>query len=314
MALLQLVIFLIWMLLLIKSADYATRYASRLAKSFHLSEFIISFFIVAVISVMPETAISIMSAIDKIPVIGMATLLGSNVADLSLVFGIVALVSQKGLKVKSEILKEKGFYIILLLLPVLLGFDGRYSRIDGTILISAGLFFFYRLSVDGKMFSHMNAHETGKGIRHNFLLLAASLAALLVCAHYAIKSGVAFAELINIPPVIISLTIISIGTCLPELLFSLRSARTRHDELALGDILGTVVTDATIILGIVILIQPFSFDMRMVYVTGVAMFLAGVLAVIFMETGKVLSKREGLMLLAYYAAFIAVEIALNFAG
>src|SRR3989344_7776808 len=120
MAILNLFIFLIFMFFLIKSADYATRYSSRLAKIFHLSEFVVSFFIVAVISTFPEATISIISALKGIPELGLGTLLGSNVADLALVFGIVAVVSIKGISIKSEILKKDLFYLALLLFQLLL--------------------------------------------------------------------------------------------------------------------------------------------------------------------------------------------------
>jgi len=112
MAVLNLILFLAFLFILVKSADYAICYSSRLAKRFHLSEFIVSFFIVAIISAFPEATISIISALKGIPELGLGTILGSNVADLALVFGIVALISTKGISVKSEILK-KDFFILL---------------------------------------------------------------------------------------------------------------------------------------------------------------------------------------------------------
>ena len=139
----NLILFLAFLFVLIKSADYATHYSSKLAKIFRLSEFIVSFFIVAVISAFPEGTIAIVSAVKGIPEFGMGTLIGSNVADLALVFGIVALVAAKGVSVKSEILKKDFFYLALLLFPVLLGLDGRFSRIEGILLVLAGLSFFF---------------------------------------------------------------------------------------------------------------------------------------------------------------------------
>jgi cation:H+ antiporter len=307
----NLVVFLAFLLILIKSADYAMRYSSRIAKMFNLSEFIVSFFIVALISAFPEGSISIISAIKGIPEFGLGALLGSNVADLALVFGIVAIISTRGISVKSEILKKDLFYLILLLFPVLLGLDGQLSRVEGILLVLAGLAFFFTLSIESKMFRKTLNHVKGSSFFWNLVLLILSLAVLLVSANYAIKFAVNFANDIQIPPILVGLTIVSIGTCLPELMFSIRAVRHNHDELALGDILGTVITDATILVGIIAIIHPFYFNPIIIYVTGAAMFIAGVLAVSFIRSGKILTRKEGVYLLLFYLIYLAVEIVVN---
>lgn len=309
--LVSLVLFLAFMFILIKSANYAIKYSSRLARIFHLSEFVVSFFIVAIISVFPESTISVISAIKGIPEFGLGTLLGSNVADLTLVFGIITLFSMRGVRVKSEILKRDFFYLALLLLPIILGLDGSFSRIEGIVLILGGCFFFFTLSIESKMFRKRFNHVKGRSLYKNFFLLVFSLAFLLVGAHFAVEFGVRFANEIKIPPILVGLTMVSIGTCLPELFFSLKSIKMNHEGLALGDILGTVITDATIIVGILALIQPFSFDPIRIYVTGSAMFLGGVLVILFMRSGRILAKKEGVFLLMFYILFLIVEFVIS---
>ncbi len=311
MAILNLILFLVFLFILIKSADYATRYSSRLAKIFHMREFIVSFFIVAVISAFPEATISIISAIKGMPEFGLGTLLGSNVADLTLVFGLVALISTRGISIKSEILKKDFFYIALLLFPVILGIDGRFSRIDGILLLLVGLFFFYTLFIESARFTKkLNKLRDGSFYK-SLALLILSLAVLLVSANYTIKFGVDFANNLQIPPILVGLTMVSIGTCLPELLFSIRAVRANHDELALGDVLGTVIIDATIIIGIISIISPFYFKPTVIYVTGAAMFIAGLLTVLFIKSGKLLSRKEGACLLLFYALYLITEIVVN---
>ncbi len=311
MVIINLILFLISFFVLIKSAEHCTIYSSRLAKIFRLSEFIVSFFIVSVISVFPEASISIISAIKNIPKFGLGTLLGSNVADLTLVFGIVALFSIKGISVKSEILKNNFFYLILLLLPIVLGLDGHFSREDGVLLLFGGLFFFLTLSVECRMFRKKFNHLKDRSFLKNLLLLILSLIILLVAANYTVKFGVDFANDIGIPSILIGLTVISIGTCLPELLFSVKAIQSNHDELALGDILGTVITDATIILGIVVIIRPFYFNPTLIYITGSAMFLAGALTILFIRSGKILTKKEGAYLLFFYIVYLIIEFLSN---
>jgi len=311
MVILNVILFLTFLFVLIKSADYAVRYSSRLAKIFRLSEFIVSFFIVAVISAFPEGTIAIISAFKGIPEFGLGALLGSNVADLALVFGIIALVSAKGVRVKSQILKKDFFYLALLLFPVLLGLDGHFSRIDGILLVLAGLFFFLTLSVESKMFRKKFNNLKKGSLWKNLALLILSLAFLTASANYTIKFGVDFANELHIPSILIGLTVVSIGTCLPELLFSIRAVKKNHDELALGDILGTVITDATILIGIIAIINPFYFNPIIIYVTGAAMFIAGLLTVLFITTGKVLTRREGILLLLFYILYLITEIVVN---
>jgi cation:H+ antiporter len=115
----------------------------------------------------------------------------------------------------------------------------------------------------------------------------------------------------KIPEILIGITIIALGTCLPELIFSIKAVKKNHDGLALGDILGTVVTDATIILGLVALISPFSYNPFNIYITGSAMFLAGLFVIIFMKSDKILNKFEGVLLILFYVLFVFIEFFVN---
>jgi cation:H+ antiporter len=308
MLLVNILLFACAFAVLIKSSSYCIRYSSRLAKHFHLSEFVVSFFIVSIISVFPEATISIMSAFQNVPSFGLGTLLGSNVTDLTLVFGVVALFSVHGVPVRSQIMKKDFLYLLLLLFPVILGLDARYSRLDGVLLIAAGLLFFITLSIESKLFRKEYINFADRSLAKNLALLILSLAVLIASANYTVKFGVAGAHDFGVPAVIVSLTFVSLGTCLPELLFSIRAIQANHCQLALGDILGTVLTDATIILGIVALIRPYSFDPILIYVTGIGMFFAGVLAIVFITTGRELSKMEGLCLIFFYLVFITVQV------
>jgi len=307
MIVVNLILFLLSLFVLVKCAGYSIKYSSKIAKFLKLPEFIVSFFIIALIAVLPEATIAIISAIKGEPGLGLGTLLGSNVTDLTLVFGIVSLFSYNGIKVESKILRNNLYYLGLLVLPLILGFDGKFSRIDGLILILAGIFFFFKIFKDSKRFSKKFNHTKKEPVFKNFLLLLLSLGILLLGAFFTVKFAVNFAQDINLPVIIIGITILAIGTCLPELIFSIRAVKNNRDGLALGDILGTVVTDATIILGLVAVISPFSYNPYNIYVTGVAMFLAGIFVTIFMKSEKSLNKWEGVLLIIFYVLFVFAE-------
>jgi cation:H+ antiporter len=297
------------LLLVVKSADYSIRYSARLALGLKLSKYTVGFTIIAAISVLPETLIAISSALQNIPSFGLGALLGSNVADLSFVFAMVVLITGRGLKIESEILKNRLYYIGVLAAPILFGLNGYYSRLEGASLIAIGLSFYifvlrrnrYDKSSD---FSKVHFFTTLK----NLFFLVLSLAALLLGAYLTVKFSVASAKLIGISPIFLAL-LVGLGTCLPELSFSLKAAKHNHGNLALGDILGTVITDATIIVGILSLIKPFAFDQKIIFINGLFMLFAIILLTYFMKTGKVLTKSESLLLLLFYLLFVLTEFA-----
>ena len=116
------------------------------------------------------------------------------------------------------------------------------------------------------------------------------------------------AELLKINPAIIGMFIIGLGTVLPELFFSIKASRENHDSLALGDILGTVIADATIVVGIVATISPFAFNPRIVYLTGIFMLISIIVLLYMMKTNRTLSKKESLLLLSLYIIFVLFEL------
>jgi cation:H+ antiporter len=299
------------MAVLVKSAKMAVSYSSRIARVFHISEFIVSFFVIAVISCFPEGIVSVVSAIKGVPEFGLGTLLGSNVADLALVLGIVALFSLKGITIKSEILRNDLLYLVLLIVPILLGFDGHLSRVDGLLLVLSGVIFFLTLSIQSKMFKQVFDGTKNKKWIMNLFLLIISLAFLLASGYGTVKFGVDFANDVRIPPFLVAITIVAIGTCLPELIFSLKAVKAGHNKLALGDVLGTVIIDATILVGVIALIKPFAFNPSIIYVTGVMMFIAGVLVTLFIKSGKILTKKEGIYLLLFYIASVIIQFIIN---
>jgi len=309
--LLNLGLSILFLLILVKFAGYAIKYSSKIARALHMQEFIVSFFIIAVVSVLPEATISIMSSINGDSQLGLGTLLGSNVADLTLVFGIVALFSSGGIKVKIKILSDNFLYLILLFFPLLLGFDGKLSRLDGAILLLLGVFSFSKIYRESKKFSKKFKEAKKEPFVKSLILLLLILAVILISAFFTVKYAENFAENIKIPAMLIGVTVLALGTCLPELAFSIKAIRKNHDQLALGDILGTVVTDGTIILGLVAIINPFVYNPTRMYVLGGAVFLAAIFAFSFMKSEKSIDKKEGLVLIFFYIFFIIMQFLLN---
>ena len=296
--------------LLIKGATLATKYASQLARSFNLSSYTIGFIVVAVISILPETFISINAALVGIPSFGLGVLFGSNVADLTLVFALIIMLAGRGIQIESKILQNNALFPLLLLLPLALGTDGYYSRTEGVALIVAGAVFYFAALRNG-VSPHRNRFRKGNHALKNVLFLLGSMTLLIFGAHFIVTSATALAYAARVSPILIGMFIVGLGTTMPELLFSLTSIKKHHDALAIGDILGTVLADATVVVGILALVRPFAFPPKIVYLTGACMVAASLLLLYFMRSGRRLTQREAFLLLFCWILFVLVEFALN---
>jgi cation:H+ antiporter len=301
----NLLIFIFSLLLVVKGATLATKYSIKLAENFHFSKYIVGFVIVAFISIIPETLISINSAIAGIPEFGLGTLFGSNVADLTLIFAILIIYAGRGIKIESKILKNVRLYPFFLFLPLLFGLNGSYSRIEGIALILTGSLFYYLVFRNGVEASE-RLHN-GDGKYKNFLLLLVAMAMLLVGSHFTVTSATNLAHALKISPILIAMLVVSLGTTMPELFYSLKSVKKKDDGLAIGDIMGSVLADATIVVGILAVIDPFTFPAKIVYITGAFMVVASLVLLSFMKSSRTISKKEGFMLLAFWVIYAIVE-------
>lgn len=308
--LIDIITFAVAIFLVIKGATLSTKYAEALAKSFHLSAYTVGFVVIAIISILPETFIAINAALEGIPSFGLGTLLGSNVADLTLLFALIVLITGKSIKVEGKILKNDALYPFLLLIPIVLGFDGYLSRTDGIALCIAGVAFYYFMLKNGSDKISPPVHN-GRSQIVSVLMLLFGMALLLTGAHFTVVSASSLAQLWGVSPVLIGMLIVGLGTTMPEFLFALRSVKEGDDALAIGDILGTVLADATIVVGILALFQPFAFPKVIIYVAGVFMVMACFILFSFMRSGRTLTKKEAFALFAFWLTFVLVEFIIS---
>ena len=294
----------------IHSSTFATRYASRLASGYRLSQYTVGFIVVAIISILPETFISLNAAFEHVPSLGLGVLLGSNVADLTIVFALIAFLARRPIKIEQKILNSHVLYPFLLLLPIILGLDGYLGRTEGLALIVAGCVFYYLALRNGSSDGVVHA-ETKRERTLTLMKLVASMAALLIGAHFTVTSATDLAHIFGVSPVLIGMLVVGIGTTMPEFFFSLRAVRAHDDSLAVGDILGTVLADATIVIGILSLISPFAFPKIIIYVAGVFMVAAAFILFIFMRSGRMLTRRESLALVVFWLTFVLIEFIVN---
>jgi len=304
-------IFAVSMFLVIKGAAMATKYSARLAEALNLSKYVIGFIIVAVISILPEAFISINSAIKDVPSFGLGVLFGTTTTDLTLIFALIILFAKRGIKIESRVLKNHYTYLLILALPLILGLNGHYSRLEGlALIITGGVFYYMVFKGSGETNVLPKSNQENHYVKNSLNLLW-SMAVLLIGANFVVVSATELALLLKINSIIIGMLVVGIGTALPELFFSLKAVKKEDDELAVGDILGTVLADATIVIGIVALINPFLFPVKIIYTTGLFMFGAAITTLHFMRSGQLISKKEGFYLFLYWIIYILVGFLIN---
>jgi cation:H+ antiporter len=131
---------------------------------------------------------------------------------------------------------------------------------------------------------------------------------MLAGAYLVVSSATEIATWLGVSPVIIGILVVGLGTTIPELLFSVKSAKQNDDSMAVGDILGTVLADATIVIGLLALISPFGFSRITIYVGGIFMVSAAFILFSFMRSGRMVTKREGFALVVLWLTFFLVEL------
>ena len=294
--------------LIVRGATLATTYAIRLSHSLQLPRYTVGFLVVSAISILPELSISLISSFSGVPDFALGVLFGSNVADLTLIFALIILLTGRTLSVQKSTLKNNEFYLFLLLIPVLLGLDGYFSRADGALLLVAGGFFYYQ-SLKNRRASHTSGTTTRPyDYYRSFFLLLVAVSMLLIGAYLAVSPASTIAAGLGISPILIGMFIVGLGTTLPELFFSLKSHQRHNDALAEGDLLGTVLADATLVVGTLALVNPFAFPISIIYITGFFMVAAASFLFYLMRSDRALTKREGFFLFLFWIAFLAAEM------
>lgn len=309
----NLFIFFVSLFFIIKGATLSTKYSFKIAESYNVSKYVVGFFVVAIISIIPETLVSINAALQNVPAMGLGALFGSNIADLTLIFAIAVLLAGRSLKVESKILKANAVYPFILLIPIALGIDGFYSRWEGLALIFAGIVF-YALSFKREQRARPAVIEEKKvntNKKLDFVYLIIGLVLLLAGSHFVVISGIEIATLLNLNKAAMGMLFIGLGTTMPELFFCISAVKNNHDSLAIGDVLGTVLADATIVIGILAMVSPFAFPRKIIYIAGLFMVAAAFILFYMMKTGKNLTRSEAILLIFFWVLFVSTELILN---
>ena len=308
MLLISLILFLISCLVLVVSGSFLVKLIVKIASYLRLSEFVVAFIIMAFFTSIPELFVGISSAISGNPTLSLGNVIGSNIADLTLVIGIAALLG-KGIKLKNPLIKKDSLFMFLIaLVPIaLMIFDQTLSRIDGIILTSIFIIYMWHLVKERKELKEQFIENNRKHIALTIFFFILCLGILFLSAHFVVKYATQLAIGLLLPVMAIGLFLIAIGTSLPELVFETRAVLAKKGDLAVGDAMGSVVCNSTLVLGVTAMISPITNSFFIFLTSAIFMTIVTFLFMIFIRSKKGLSITKSAMLIILYILFILVE-------
>lgn len=297
------------LILLVIGGEAVVRGASSLANTLKISPLVIGLTVVAYGTSAPELGVSIMASLRGNPEIAVANVLGSNIFNTLLILGLCSLFSP--LIVNLQIIKKDvPILIILSGLTWLLSLDGRFSHIEGAIFLVISICYTIWLVWEGKEEDlgpvQGGASKTDfKIVLINLCLVMLGIGVLILGSKFLVDSASAIALDLGVSKSLIGLTVVAAGTSLPELVASLAATLKGRTDMAIGNIIGSNIFNLLFILGGSSLFSKTGLIIApsLLRVDMVVMVATALICYPFFVSGKILSRREGIFLLAGYVGY-----------
>lgn len=307
-------IFIISFIVLAYSSKWLVGSLTKIAKFLGWKEFVVAFFTMALAGAIPNLSVGISSALHKIPQLSFGEIVGGNIIDLTLAVALAVLISKNGLSLPSRVVQGSAiFTLIIAVFPLLLVFDGVISQADGLILIIAFIVYtvwlFSKKERFSKEYDHVENSLKFKDIFKNLGILFSTIILLFIAAEGIVRSVTFFSEFLNFPIALIGILIIGLGNALPEIFFSIEAAKREDGWMVLGNLMGSIIISATLVLGIVALIHPIRIDSFSPFaIARFFLIISAIFFLIFLRTDKKITKKEAVFLLIIYFVFVLTEV------
>lgn len=300
--------------LLIKGADLLVQGASSIARKLKVSDLVVGLTVVAFGTSTPELFVNIIASIKGDTGIAIGNILGSNISNIFLVLGISSIIFPLTVT-KGTVWKEIPLSLLAALLLGILANDrlidksefSALTRVDGLVFISFFIIFMYYSVNIAKKIEGMNGHIPSKqyGLIKSLLLAIIGFAGLIIGGKWIVDEAVYIASNLGVSQSLIGLTVVAIGTSLPELATSAVAAHRQNVEIAVGNVVGSSIFNIFFVLGISSIIKPIPFQLK--YNVDISVvILANILLFAYMFTGKrrLLDKWEGIVFVVLYMSYI----------
>ena len=312
--LLEILLIIVGFVLLIKGADYLVEGASNIAKKFHIPEIIIGLTIVSIGTSMPELFVSLTSALEGYSDMAIGNVVGSNVCNLLLILGLSSVIKSIKLQENTKKIEIPMCFIISIIFMFLCNTGDGISRIDASILLVLFVgFISYTIYMGLKGQTKEETKDENKELEKtpilkNLIYVIGGIVALKFGGDFVVDNAVSIANRFNLSEKLISLTILAIGTSLPELVTSVTAAFKGNSDIAIGNIIGSNIFNMLLIIGASALIKPIVYNVS--YNLDMVVLLIGTILLMlfpsFSKNKDEMHRKNGLSYLGLYAVYLLI--------
>lgn len=301
------VFLVIGFVLLIKGADFFVDGSSSVAKKLRVPSMIIGLTIVAMGTSLPECAVSVTASISNNNSLAVSNAIGSNIFNLMVVCGMCALFAPLSVKVDT-LKKEFPFSVICALVLLLFGFLGMdLGRIEGIVMLTIFAAYLVWMVVSAKKARAVSA-ETQEDYKilptwKCILFIIGGAVAIKFGGDFVVNGASTIAASFGLSQTLIGLTVVALGTSLPELVTSIVAAKKNEVDMAVGNVVGSNIFNILLVLGVASAISPIAFLMENV-IDIVILIVMSVIVWIFAWSKKQIERKEGILMLLLYAGYM----------
>ena len=314
----KIVLLIVGFIILIKGADIFVDGASSVAGNFKVSKMLIGLTIVAFGTSAPEFAVSVKSIISNNHDIVLGNVIGSNILNILLILGLSSMVHSLTVK-DATVRKELPILLLITTLFAVLLSDNLYdknlvnafTRNDGVVITLFFLVFIYYLISVMRNKTDNDSDEEYMPIMKSVLYTVGGIIAIIVGSNFVVDSAASIAKIIGISEKMISLTIIALGTSLPELVTSVTATKKGEYDIAIGNIIGSNIFNIGIVIGLPITIFGGINQINFNLVDIIVMVISAFILFFFASNDKKISKREGVIFLILFVAYYSYVIYLG---
>lgn len=313
--LLSVFLIIIGFIFLIASADLLVDGSSGIAKKFHIPEIIIGLTIVSIGTSMPELFVSITSALEGHSDMSLGNIIGSNLSNLLLILGLSAIIKPVVFKKETRLYEIPMCLLFTITFMIFCNTNDGISRIEGIVLLLLFCVFLGYTIFMGIKESKTNLEkddakeEKNNSIVKNIILVILGVIGLKVGGDLTVDNAVNVANYFNISEKIISLTILAVGTSLPELVTSVTAAIKGNSDIAIGNIIGSNIFNILLILGVASIIKPITYNVTYNFDISILIVATVILALFpFIPPKDKMSRANGIIYFLMYIAYLAILI------
>jgi cation:H+ antiporter len=289
----------------------------KIARVLGVKEFIVAFFIMSFAASVPNLFVGIFSATYGISELSFGDITGNNLIAMTLAVALSVLFSKKKKEIPARgniVQSSSVFTAVSALLPLFLILDGTISRLDGIVLLAFFLFYIMWIFSKKERFSKVYrkekiTFETLPNLVKSLAKVFFGIILVIVATQGIISSSTFFASEFGLSTLIVGIFIVSIGSALPEVYFSIISSRKGESSLILGTLMGSVIIPSTFIIGIVAIIHPIQIsNFTPFFIAKIFLIIATLFFFFFTRTNSKITAKEAYFLLMIFVLFIACEL------